>query len=100
MTSLVDFIIESAATHFTLLKFVLLHRVESAKIDELIEFIEDQNKEVKETYTGFIEPIFSFSKEIKRQNDELSSSFKRMREEFERTIEEMKHANEKKENQI
>ena len=47
---LFDFIVESAKTHFILLKFVEIYKLTDEKVDEFIKFINEQEEDAKIMY--------------------------------------------------
>ena len=53
-TLLLDFILKSVDTRFTLFKFVELQKLKEEKIEEFFKFINDQKEEIREKFLSYI----------------------------------------------
>ena len=94
---LVDFILETASTHFVMFKYVELNKLSEDKVVKLIEFLDCQEESSKKMYLEYITFNVSFiknllnkyNKDLKEMKNELNET-KNLCEEKDIEIKELK----------
>ena len=86
---LVDFIINSIDTRFTLLRLIKLEKLTDDKLDEFINFLDKQNEDSKKKYLEYMPFSILFIKQMKNDYDKLFKEFNQLKEK-------LNHANEER----
>ncbi|KAK8837309.1 hypothetical protein M9Y10_036740 [Tritrichomonas musculus] len=91
---LVDFILKSSTTFFTLFKFVDFQRLTEDKIECLFNFINEQQEDTRKMYLDQFPSNFLFIQQMKHNYDQLLKETAQTKEEFRRAKEELERSQE------